>query len=150
MILSSCCCLLSSHSNHLGHLRRQISIKHRFGPSSAQYLCQGQRIQYITTDKIVQIPVSVGKPMREHRDHNSHLMSMKVQRLDLYQQHSEGIVETMWTGARRLRSINTLGLFISEDIPKIWSGIQIRMVRGKGYMQHFPALELFSTKIMSS
>ena len=75
--------------------------------------------------------MSVGKPMRDHRDHNSHLISMKVQRLDFYQQHSEGIVETMWTGARRLRSINTLGLFISEDIPKIWSGIQIRMVRGK-------------------
>ena len=73
----------------------------------------------LTTDKIVQIPVSVGKPMRDHRDHNLHLMKpMRVQRLDLYQQHSEGKVETMWMGARRLTSINTLGLFISEDTPE--------------------------------
>ena len=91
--------------------------------------------------------------MTEHRDPNLHLKPMRVHEdlsSHLYQQHLEGKVETMWMGARRLTSINTLGLFISEDIPKIWLGIQIRIVRGKGYMQHFPALELSWTKIMSS
>ena len=77
---------------------------------------------YITMDKIVQIPVSVGKPMRDHRDHITHLMKpMRVHEdhnSHLYQQHLEGKVETMWMGARRLTSINTLGLFISEDTPE--------------------------------
>ena len=65
-------------------------------------------LQPLTTDKIVQIPVSVGKPMRVDRDHNMHL----------YQHHLEDKVVIMWMGARRLTSINTLGLFISEDTPE--------------------------------
>ena len=68
--------------------------------------------------------MSVGKPMRDHRDHNMHLKPMRVYKdhnSHLYQQHLEDKVETMWMGARRLTSINTLGLFISEDTPEKWN-----------------------------